>query len=67
MCHSTTPENFNIIGKEDKGLARTIKESIYIRVNNPTLNRNIGKYNLIIICGAESYLTYLTLKLIMTT
>ena len=26
--------------------ARTIKESIYIRVNNPTLNRNIGKLNL---------------------
>ena len=24
----------------------TIKESMYIRVNNPTLNRNIGKYNL---------------------
>ena len=24
----------------------TIKESIYIRVNNPTLNQNIGKYNL---------------------
>ena len=44
--HNTTPENFNIIGREDHGLARTIKESIYIRVNNPTLNRNIGKYNL---------------------
>ena len=27
-------------------MARTIKEAIYIRVNNPTLNRNIGKYNL---------------------
>ena len=24
----------------------TVKEAIYIRVNNPTLNRNIGKYNL---------------------
>ena len=23
-----------------------IKESIYIRVRNPTLNQNIGKYNL---------------------
>ena len=32
--------------REDQGLARTIKEAIYIRVNNPTLNRNIGKYNL---------------------
>ena len=37
--------NFKIIGREDNSLARTIKESIYIRVNNPTLNRNIGKYN----------------------
>ena len=44
--HNTTPDNFNIIGREDHGLARTIKESIYIRVNNPTLNRNIGKYSL---------------------
>ena len=43
---STTPEHFNIIGREDHGLARTIKESIYIRVNNPTLNRNAGKYDL---------------------
>ena len=42
--HNTTPDNFNIIGREDHGLARTIKESIYIRVNNPILN--IGKDNL---------------------
>ena len=27
-------------------LARNIKESIYIRANNPTLNNNIGKFNL---------------------
>ena len=27
-------------------MARVIKEAIYIRVNKPTLNRNIGKYNL---------------------
>ena len=27
------------------GQARTIKESIFIRVNNPNLNQNIGKYN----------------------
>ena len=44
--HTTTNNNFNIIGREDQGLARTIKESICIRVNNPMLNRNIGKYNL---------------------
>ena len=44
--HNTIPDNFNIIGREDQGLARTIKESIYISVNNLTLNRSIGKYNL---------------------
>ena len=44
--HSTTQDNFNIIGREDHGLARTIKESTFIRVNNPTLNRNVGKNNL---------------------
>ena len=44
--HNTSPDNFTIVGREDHGLARTIKESIYIRVNNPTLNRNVGKYNL---------------------
>ena len=27
-------------------LARNVKESIYIRVNNPTLNNNIRKFNL---------------------
>ena len=25
---------------------RAIKEALYIRVNNPHLNRNIGKYHL---------------------
>ena len=44
--HTSTASNFNIIGSEDQGLARTINEAIYTRVNNPTLNRNIGKYNL---------------------
>ena len=44
--HETTLNNFRIIGREGNSLARTIKESMYIRVNNPTLNRNIGKYNL---------------------
>ena len=43
---TTTLDNFQIIGMEDHGTVRTIKESIYIRVNNPTLNRNIGKFNL---------------------
>ena len=44
--HTITDNIFNIIGREDWGQARTIKESIFIRVNNPTLKKNIGKYNL---------------------
>ena len=44
--HPTTEHNFQIIGREDHGITRTIKESIYIRVKNPTLNINIGKFNL---------------------
>ena len=42
---SIIDKSFNIIGREDQGQARTIKESIFIRINNPTLNQNIGKYN----------------------
>ena len=34
------------VGREDQTLMRTIKEALYIRVNNPSLNRNIGKYHL---------------------
>ena len=44
--HTITNNSFNIIGREDWGQARIIKESIFIRVNNPTLNQNIGKHNL---------------------
>ena len=40
------PCPFQTIGSEGHGLAINIKESIFIRVNNPTLNRNIGKFNL---------------------
>ena len=44
-AHPTNQINFQIIGR-GHGLARNIKESIFIRVNIPTLNRNIGKFNL---------------------
>ena len=45
--HPTNQSNFQIIGRgEGHNLARNIKESIYIRVNNPTLNHNIGKFSL---------------------
>ena len=44
--HNVTIDNFSILGREDLSLLRTIKEALYIRVNNPSLNRNIGKYHL---------------------
>ena len=44
--HTTSVENFKIIGRKGHNMARAVKETMYIRVNNPTLNRNIGKYNL---------------------
>ena len=36
--HSVTIENFSIVGREHQNLMRTIKEALYIRVNNPSLN-----------------------------
>ena len=42
----SSQNNFQIIGREGPCLARNIKESIFIRVSNPTLKRNIGKFNL---------------------
>ena len=44
--YTASVENFKIIGREGHNMARRVKEAMYIRVNNPTLNRNIGKYNL---------------------
>ena len=44
--HTVTIENFHIVGRENQNPIRTIKEALYIRVNNPSLNRNIGKYHL---------------------
>ena len=44
--HETSIENFSLVGREDQNLIRAIKEAIYIRVNSPSLNKNIGKYHL---------------------
>ena len=59
--HPTTQDDFQIIGREGHGIVRTIKDSIYITVNNLTLNRNIGKL-IYTIHGIEFSLTYLGLK-----
>ena len=50
--HSTTighpmdPEQFSIVHKEVNSQSRTIKEAMLIWVQDPTLNRNLGKYQL---------------------
>ena len=44
--HNVSLHNLNIVGREDQNIARTIKEAILRRVNNPSLSRNIGKYQL---------------------
>ena len=44
--HTVTIDNFSILEREDQNLMRTIIEALYIRFNNPSLNRNIGKYHL---------------------
>ena len=44
--HTTSLENFSIVGREEQNLSRLIKESMFIRVYSPSLNKNIGKYHL---------------------
>ena len=50
--HSTTtghpmdPEQFSIVHKEVNNDSRAIKEDMFICVQDPTLNRNLGKYQL---------------------
>ena len=44
--HEVSLENFSIVERKDQNIARTIKEAILIRVNDPSLNRNIGKFQL---------------------
>ena len=50
--HSTTtghpmdPNQFNIMHKDVHSQSRTIKEAMFICVQDPPLNRNIGKYQL---------------------
>ena len=44
--HNVTINDFNIVGREDLNQMRTIKEALYIRINDPSLNRNVGKYHL---------------------
>ena len=42
----TKLNNFSIVGRGSHIITRTIKEAMYIRINDPSLNRNIVKYQL---------------------
>ena len=44
--HTVSVEDFSILAREDQNLLRTIKEAIYIRANNPSLDKNVGKFHL---------------------
>ena len=44
--HRVSIEDFSILAREDQNLLRAIKEAIYIRANNPSLNRNVDKFHL---------------------
>ena len=44
--HNINIENFSIVGREDQNLKRAIKEALFIRVNTPSLNKNVGKFHL---------------------
>ena len=55
--HIVTIENYSIVGREDQNLSRLTKEALCIRVNNPFINRNIGKYHLPHIWGEVLFKT----------
>ena len=44
--HPVSPDCFTIVHREPQGITRNIKEAMFIRVDDPSLNRNIGKYKL---------------------
>ena len=44
--HEVSLDNFSIVGRENQIMTRTIREAMLIRVSDPSLNRNIGKYQL---------------------
>ena len=44
--HPISPDCFSIVHRESQGMTRNIKEAMFIRANDPSLNRNLGKYQL---------------------
>ena len=47
-CQHTPPglDNEKVLCKEPNEIKRKIKEAFYIKVNDPELNRNIGKFSI---------------------
>ena len=45
-CHPLSPDCFTILLREAQGTSGNIKEAMYIYFNDPSLNRNLGKYQL---------------------
>ena len=45
--HPVDPEQFSTFHKETNNHSRTIKEAMFICVQDPALNRNLGKYQLL--------------------
>ena len=44
--YSSRMSNFCIVGRDSYNVAATIKEAMCVRVNDPSFNRDIGKYHL---------------------
>ena len=49
--HHNSEYNFSTMGRESQNLGRTIKKVMYIKVNDPSLKRNIWKYQFSSICN----------------
>ena len=45
--HPISPDCFSIVHKGAQGTTRNIKEAMFIRANDLSLNRNLGKYKLL--------------------
>ena len=46
MGHPIDLEYFTLVDSETQGVAWTIMEAMYIQVNDPSFNRNLGNYQL---------------------
>ena len=44
--HPVSPKCFTIVDREVQAVTRNIKEAMYIGVKDPSLYRNLGKYQL---------------------